>query len=262
MCACLAAGCQPPPSHSSHPSARDTASSGSVSESSASGHSGPPAREGDAHEHDHAYRHDGADPHHRFDDPERWAKLFEDPGRDEWQKPSVVVDRMELDADAVVADIGSATGYFPVRLARAVTNGRVWGVDIEPSMVRHLNERARREGLDHLFSILGTAADPLLPERVDAVLMVNTYHHVQERPAYFRRLRRDLTGEGRVVIVDFKQGDLPVGPPDAMKIPPDQVIEELAEAGYSVAEDDRSSLPYQFILIFEATGRSASKTDD
>jgi hypothetical protein len=65
-----------------------------------------------------------------------------------------------------------------------------------------------------------------------------------------------------VVIVDFKQGDLPVGPPDAMKIPPDQVIEELAEAGYSVAEDDRSSLPYQFILIFEATGRSASKTDD
>lgn len=84
---------------------------------------------------------------HAFSDAERWARIFEDPARDAWQKPDEVVQALRLAPDAVVADIGAGTGYFAARLARAVPNGRVFAVDIEPDMVRYLTERARREKL-------------------------------------------------------------------------------------------------------------------
>ena len=106
---------------------------------------------------------------------------FEDPSRDTWQKPDVVIDALNLEPSSLVADIGAATGYFPVRIARRLPEGRVWGIDVEPDMVRYLNARARKEGLSHLFSVLATENDPLLPEPVDVVLVVNTYHHISER---------------------------------------------------------------------------------
>ncbi len=193
-------------------------------------------------------RHDHGQ--HRFESAEQWAERFEDPARDAWQRPEAVLARLALGPDMVVADIGSATGYFPVRIARAVPDGRVYGIDIEPDMVRYLNERAAAEGLDNLESVLGAPDDPRIPEAVDLVLLVDTYHHVANRSEYFRALTHSLAPGGRVAIVDFKPGELPVGPPDAMKIPPDRVIEELAAAGYRVLIDDRALLPYQFVLIF------------
>lgn len=189
-------------------------------------------------------------PHQRFEDAERWAERFDDEGRADWQKPEVVLEALALEPDHVVADIGSATGYFATRVAPGVPEGRVWGVDVEPDMVRYLNERARREGHAHLFSILGTPGDPLLPEPVDRVLLVNTYHHVQGRTAYFGGLAEGLAPGGRLVIVDYEMGDLPQGPPDAMKIPPAQVRRELEEAGWQLERALHDALPYQYILVF------------
>ena len=106
------------------------------------------------HGHGHGHAEGGETPahHHRFDDAARWAQEFENPERDAWQLPDLVVSSLSLARDAHVADIGAGTGYFAVRLARAAPEGRVWGVDVEPSMVRWLNERARREGITNLFS--------------------------------------------------------------------------------------------------------------
>jgi len=212
----------------------------------ACGHAGP--HRGGAH------GETGHDPHHGFADAERWAERFEDPARDAWQRPAVVLEALALEPDHVVADIGSATGYFPVRIAPRVPRGRVWGVDVEPAMVRHLNARARREGHGNLFSILGTPRSPLLPEPVDRVLLVDTYHHVADRTAYFADLAASLAPGARVVVVDFEKGDLPVGPPDAMKIAPERVRRELEAAGYALEETIRGALPYQYVLVFRAPG--------
>ncbi len=198
---------------------------------------------------------------HRFGDAEHWAQKFEDPARDIWQKPEVVLTTLELEPHHTVADIGSATGYFPVRIAHHVPRGRVWGVDIEPDMVRHLNDRARREGLTNLVSILGTADDPLLPEQVDRVLLVDTYHHVENRTHYFEDLRRSLRPDAWIVIVDFLMGDFPVGPPDSMKIEPVAVEAELDAAGYSLIRRDEISLPYQYILVFESSETGIEDND-
>lgn len=192
----------------------------------------------------------------RFEDAEAWAARFEDPGRDEWQRPEVVLEALALEPTSRVAEIGSATGYFAVRIARRVPEGRVWAVDVEPDMVRYLNRRARREGLPTLFSILGTAPDPLLPEPVDAVLVVDTYHHIEDRPAYFRRLAESLRPGGRLVVVDFRMGELPEGPPESMRIAPEEVGRELEEAGYRRVGEDLTSLPRQYLLVYMSGGSS------
>jgi len=186
--------------------------------------------------------------HPRFEDAERWAPVFEDPARDAWQKPDDVIRALALPATARVADIGAATGYFSVRLARALPQGRVYGVDIEPDMTRYLRERAAREGLSNLVAHAGAPDDPRLPERVDLVLVVNAYHHIAARSAYFARLKPALTAGGRVAVIDFRL-DSPVGPPRRHRVAPETVQEEMRAAGYRLAER-HEFLPHQFFLVF------------
>jgi len=206
-------------------------------------HRAPTGMEGGRHG-----AHHGAIPH-RFENAEEWAKRFEDPARDAWQKPDEVVTALAPRPDAKVADIGSGTGYFAVRLARAVPEGRVYGVDIEPDMVRYLGERARREGLGNLRAVLGEPADPKLPEPVDLAIIVDTYHHMSDRVAYMRRLGETLRPGGQVAIVDFHK-ESPKGPPAEHKLSPEQVREEMEAAGYRLARS-HDFLPDQYFLVFQ-----------
>ncbi len=213
-----------------------------------SGHGGGHAAPHAAHASgEHGLVHHGAMPH-RFEDAEAWAQRFEDPARDAWQRPDEVLSALALAPDAKVADVGSATGYFAVRLARAVPQGRVYGVDIEPDMARYLEERARREGLGNVTAVLAAPEDARLPEPVDLVLVVNTYHHIGERDAYFRRLLGSLKHQGRVAIIDFRKGQ-PMGPPEQHRLPPEVVRQEMAAAGYRFVEA-HDFLPNQYFLVF------------
>lgn len=205
----------------------------------------------DGHEYGEALMEPGEGHHHRFEDAEKWAAVFESEERNEWQRPEHVLGVLRLPPDAKVADIGASTGYFAVRFARAVPEGRVYGIDIEPDMDRYLRERAEKEGLTNLVSVLGAPDDPRVPEPVDLVFVCNTYHHIGDRTAYFSRLRNKLRPGGRVAIVDYFARELPIGPPVSMKIPAEAVAAELEGAGYRlVLRDDE--LPYQYILLFEA----------
>jgi len=186
---------------------------------------------------------------HAFSDAERWSKIFDDPARDAWQKPREVISALAVAPDAAVADIGSGTGYFAVRLARAAPKGVVYGVDTEPSMVRYLDERAKHEGLGNLVSVAGQPGDASLPVKVDLVLMVDVYHHIAERARYFDRLRGSLKAGARVAIIDFRL-DSPSGPPKRERITAEQVKAELAKAGYAVAKE-HAFLPDQYFLVFE-----------
>ena len=185
---------------------------------------------------------------HRFQDAERWARAFDDPARDAWQKPDDVIRALALAPGALVADIGSGTGYFAVRLAHAVPQGHVYGADVEPDMVRYLAERGRREGLANLTAVEAASHEPRLPRAVDLALMVNTYHHVAERPAYFGRLRQSLRPGGRVAIIDFLP-DAPAGPPRQARIPAAFVKEEMGRAGYGLVTE-HTFLPHQYFLVF------------
>ncbi len=185
---------------------------------------------------------------HTFRDAEKWAHVFDDPERDAWQKPHAVIQALALAPDARLADLGAGTGYFAARLANMLPQGRVYAVDIEPDMVRYLEARAQREGLRNVVALKGEPDDPRLPEKVDLILVVDVYHHIEARADYFRRLRAMLRPGGRVAIIDFKL-DSPQGPPRAARIAPQAVKAEMTAAGYAAAAE-HDFLPYQYFLVF------------
>jgi ubiquinone/menaquinone biosynthesis C-methylase UbiE len=150
-----------------------------------------------------------------------------------------------------VADVGAGTGYFNAYLARAVgPRGLVVAIDTEPKMVEHMTRRAEREKTPQVRAALGEKGDPGLPEEgVDLVLMVDTYHHIDDRVRYLRRLARRLRPGGRLAIIDFQKRPLPVGPPLEHKLAREEVVSELREASFRLLDEPRF-LPYQYFLIF------------
>ena len=186
---------------------------------------------------------------HSFDNAEQWARVFDDPRRDAWQKPAEVVKALDLAPDAVVADIGAGTGYFSVRLANLLPKGRIYAADVEQSMVRYLAERSARESLPNMVPVLARVDTPGLPSKVDLVFMVDTYHHIEGRERYFHGLLGLLNPGARVAIIDFRI-DSPDGPPKHVRLSPAQVIGEMAGAGYKLAAR-HEFLPQQYFLVFQ-----------
>jgi predicted methyltransferase len=173
---------------------------------------------------------------HAFGDAAKWSKVFDDPKRDAWQKPHEVIQALALKPDAAVADIGAGTGYFAVRLAHWVPQGRVYAVDTEPDMVKHLAERAKTNDLQNLTAIAATPDDARIPEKVDLVLLVDS-----------------LKPGGRIAIIDFKP-DSPRGPPKAGRVAPERAKAELKSAGYDLVQE-HAFLPNQYFIIFAAAKR-------
>jgi cyclopropane fatty-acyl-phospholipid synthase-like methyltransferase len=192
--------------------------------------------------------HHPAAMHHSFANAEDWARRFDDPARDAWQKPDEVLALLKLSPEMKVGDIGAATGYFSVRASKLVPQGHVYGVDVESAMVDYLKARAEREELKNLTAVLAAPDDPKLPEPVDVVLLVDTWHHVDNRIVYFDKLRASVKPGGRLVVIDFTR-ESSMGPPASAKSTPDEVIAELKSAGWAL-QTRSALLPEQFLLIF------------
>lgn len=185
--------------------------------------------------------------HHAFTNAEAWTQVFDDPARDAWQRPDEVLRALELEPTMVVADIGAGTGYFSVRIARAVSRGEVLATDLEPDMVRFLRERAEREHLLNLRAVQATPTDSGLTARsVDRILIVHVWHHLAEREEYARRLALALRPHGKLFIVDFSL-DAERGPPASIRVSPDAVITTLERAGLT-ARVSAAVLPDQYIV--------------
>lgn len=186
---------------------------------------------------------------HRFERAEDWARLFDHPSRDAWQKPDEVVALIELSRGMTVVDVGAGTGYFISRLSRAVgARGSVIATDIETDMVRYMKERAEREKLANVTVLPAPVNDVGVPAgSADRILIVDVWHHIADRERYAARVARALKPDGAVVIVDFTM-DTRRGPPPAHRLAPDKVMAEL-RAGGLTAELVTESLPDQYVVV-------------
>lgn len=190
--------------------------------------------------------------HRLHQDAKAYIAMLEDPARDSYQKPHEVITALGLKPGEVIADIGSGSGYFTLRLAAHVgESGRVYGVDVDPEMVRALNRRVRDAAARNVHVILADPDDPLLPEPVDRFLIVDTWHHIANQAQYLSRMRRLLQPGGQVVMIDFQKRELPLGPPPAMKIAREDLIRQMEANGFVLAKE-HTFLPYQYFLVFEA----------
>ncbi len=194
--------------------------------------------------------------HHHEWSVDEWLERLESPSRGAWQKPGEVVGALSLKAGDAVADIGAGSGYFSTRFARAVgTNGKVYAVDIDHGLIGHLRERASKENLKNMVAVPAAPDDPKLAAgSVDLVFICNVLHHVENRPAYYKKLAAALRPGGRVAVVDFFKRELPVGPGVEMKIAREAMVGELRDAGFRLGQDF-TFLPHQYFLVFEAVRR-------
>jgi ubiquinone/menaquinone biosynthesis C-methylase UbiE len=170
--------------------------------------------------------------------------------REEWQKPELVLDALDLAPDAVVADIGAGGGYFTERFARRLARGLVYATDVQPVMLERLHERVDDHELANVVVITGRFDDPALPLACcDLVFFSSVYKELDARVAYMGKVRALLRPDGRVAILEFRPRAPGPGPPDPDRLPPERVIEELAAAGFELrAQHD--FLPRQYFLVF------------
>jgi ubiquinone/menaquinone biosynthesis C-methylase UbiE len=189
--------------------------------------------------------------HRLHSDSKAYIASLEDPARDAYQRPHDVLMALGLKDGDRIADIGAGAGYFSLRFAQHVgATGRVYAVDISPEMIVHLNEKVRDARLDNVRTVLARPDDPLLPDAsVDRIFICDTWHHLENRPAYIQRMRKLLRPGGQVVIVDFQKKESPVGAPMEMRVAREDVVKEFQQAGFRLAKEE-TFLPYQYFLVF------------
>jgi ubiquinone/menaquinone biosynthesis C-methylase UbiE len=182
-----------------------------------------------------------------------YAAMLDDPRRDAWQLPDRVVALLGITPGMRVADVGTGSGYFLPYLAHAVgPSGYVRGEDIDSALLEIARERVARQQLARVTLQRGEPDDPgLEPGSYDLVLLVDTYHHIAHRDVFLAHVARALRAApvGRFVVVDFREGPLPVGPPAEHKIARAQIEREASAAGLVLVRS-YDVLPYQFILEF------------
>lgn len=172
--------------------------------------------------------------------------------RDAWQKPEEVVKALNLKNGDVVADIGAGTGYFSRPLAKAVAPyGKVYAVDVAADILGYLKERAEKENLRNIVTIVSTEDDPKLPANtVDLAFFCDTTHHVADRINFYRKMGAGMKPHSWLAIIDY--------PPDSPHAPhkPEQlvsrqvVITEAQKAGFTFVKEYKI-LPYHYFLLLE-----------
>ena len=173
---------------------------------------------------------------------------FDAPDRDEWQKPEEVFNLIGLKKGDKIVDFGAGTGYFSVRASERVGKGIVYAIDSEPEMLNYLAKRTRKAELANVEIILIDHDEFELPEPVDVVLLVNVYHHINDRVSKFSRISHWLRDGGKIVVIEARAGT-PIEPPAHFLMTEEQVSSEFAEACYKLASDSKI-LPYQSLQIF------------
>ncbi|UII28668.1 DUF1698 domain-containing protein [Fulvivirga maritima] len=181
---------------------------------------------------------------------ESLVQNYEAPDRGNWQNPQMVLNKLLPLKGKTIADIGAGTGYFTFRMADQ--GAEVIAVDIDERFLSYIDEHKAelpREQRSRISTRISAENDPLLEAgEVDGALVVNTYYFLGDRTNYLKKILNAITTNGTILIVDYKQGDLPVGPQEINKVSPAEVANELKAAGFTDIKNDNESLPYQYMI--------------
>jgi 2-polyprenyl-3-methyl-5-hydroxy-6-metoxy-1,4-benzoquinol methylase len=197
---------------------------------------------------------------HPFADSEKYIEFLERPDRATWQKPDEVVSALHLAGTETLVDVGAGSGYFTFRFAKALPRGKVIAVDVQPEMVRHVHHRVLTEGITNVEAVVADPSDPRVDPSADVVFIADVIHHVQGREAWLQRMFSEMKPGARLVVIEFKEGKLPQGPPESVKIPKAKLTALIREAGFALKSDDPKLLPYQTFLVFQKRPADGAKT--
>ena len=197
-------------------------------------------------------RKQGINPHDLkpFAETQQYIDFLERSDRAVWQKPDAVIKELHLSGAEKIADVGAGSGYFTFRFARGMPEGIVYAIDIEPEMLRHIHHKAMTEGIRNIAVIKSTPDDPKVPPGADLVFVCDVLHHVKEPEAWLKKLSAQMKKGSRLAVIEFREGDLPEGPPAAVKIPKNRLVAMITANKFSLEAEKSEILPYQIFLIF------------
>lgn len=167
-----------------------------------------------------------------------------------WQKPDMVINRLGDLSTQTIVDLGAGTGFFAFRIVEKAK--KVLALDIDQRFISFMDS-AKQELNQDLRSrfetrLVETNNPKLKNGEANAVIIVNTYMYIQNRVDYLKLLRQGIAKGGKVLIVDYKEKNIPVGPPVSIKVPVSVVEKELKQAGFKQINSDDTSLDYQYII--------------
>jgi len=180
---------------------------------------------------------------------EEMVKALERPDRASWQKPDEVIKALGPIKGIKIYDLGCGTGYFSFLLEQAGAN--VIAADVDDRFLGYVDSVRKARGISekNLQTRKLPPDDPKLEKReVNMAFLVNSYHHIENRKAYFAKVKAGLKSQGYMVIIDYFKKDLPIGPPVSMKLSAEEIIRELTQAGFTKFKVDDKLLPFQFVL--------------
>jgi ubiquinone/menaquinone biosynthesis C-methylase UbiE len=160
------------------------------------------------------------------------------------------MDTLLIAEGSAVADLGAGGGWFTMRLANRVgPNGIVYAEDVQPQMIESITRRTARANVRNVRTVLGTSSDPRLPAPVDAVLIVDAYHEMEQPVVMLGNVARVLKPAGRIGIVEFKKDGWGPGPPMDERMDPERIVRDAQAAGLRLLSRE-TFLRYQYMLVF------------
>jgi len=180
---------------------------------------------------------------------ETLVERFEGAERDAYQQPNKVMAYIGNVAGEKIMDIGAGTGYFSFRLANA--GAQVIAADVDDRFLNYVKQK--RDSLKISPSKIEMRKvefdSPLLAENeVDKAIIVNTYHHLDDRVEYFTKVQKGIKENGSLIVIDFYKKPLDHGPPMRYKVSAEEVIEELKKAGFTRFKKEKELLEMQYIV--------------
>lgn len=196
------------------------------------------------------HHHGHANHHMNKTDFNELAASFENPEREVWQKSAEVIKFFGDLKNKTIIDIGAGTGYFTFKIGEP--SAKLIAADPDERFLDYMKQRLEKSNSKNITIRKAEYENPPVEiNEADLVFMIDVYHHIENRKEYFSKVKSGLKKSGKLVIVDFKKGDFEVGPSDEMKLKQEQIISELKSTGLNLVKVDSTTLPYQYMLMFE-----------
>lgn len=192
---------------------------------------------------------------HKFD--VKNAEILDSHERILFLNPDSILDKVGLRSEMVLADLGCGTGCFAIPASRRVK--KVFAIDVQKGMLDIVRQKINKQKLTNIEAILSEEASiPLLDNSVDVLLMANVFHELEDRSSILKEGKRILSGEGKMIIVDWKKIEMDFGPPVEERLTPEEVISICRDNGFEVREQSDAG-PYNYLMIFDKPGKMPEK---
>jgi ubiquinone/menaquinone biosynthesis C-methylase UbiE len=182
-----------------------------------------------------------------------WGKL--------WPTPGATLRELGVESGDSLAEVGCGSGYFALPAARITDPAPVYALDLDESLLDELAHVAEQQRVENVVPLHGDARSLTdhLPERVDVLVVANTFHGVEECDALVEQAFDAVRPGGRFVVVNWHArgreettiaGD-PRGPPTALRMTPDETAADVQDAADFSLEERIDLPPYHYALVFE-----------